>query len=302
MSRLGLDSERPIPIPTPTVPLPPPPHHPHELGRRRGPGPELDPVSDFDESTVIGDGDDEFQELNNREWIDLPFELQSVDAVLFTVCTMLNEDSHELEYDANETIENLLLASNASSVTGESGHDALRYLKNEISQMQGRVQGFIRAMNLVLDNDKDMALMNLTRLITHPDRFIQPVHQDILHEESDEPELILEAYMQQALSNTNALDLLKDELSNTEELLNMKLDAVRNRLLYVNTVVSLLSLTIGIGSFIGSIFGMNVINHLETDDDAFRKVVLGTCIGMTGILGLMSYVFYRAGHLPRIQG
>jgi magnesium transporter len=34
--------------------------------------------------------------------------------------------------------------------------------------------------------------MNLSRLLTHPERFLQPVPEEILREESDEPELILE--------------------------------------------------------------------------------------------------------------
>ena len=42
--------------------------------------------------------------------------------------------------------------------------------------------------------------MNLSRIVTHPERCIQPVPQEILNEESNEPELILEAYLQQSLS------------------------------------------------------------------------------------------------------
>jgi magnesium transporter len=59
-------------------------------------------------------------------------------------------------------------------------------------------------VDLVLEDYEDMALMNLLRLITHPERFIIPVTQSVLDEESDEPELILEAHLQcgHTLKNT----------------------------------------------------------------------------------------------------
>jgi magnesium transporter len=178
--------------------------------------------------------DEEWDDLKGKQWIDLPFELQSVDAVLHTVSIMLTEESNELQGYAYAAIEELLAASNLS---GAHGHEILRSCKGELNQMTRRVQGFIRAINQVLDEDEDLALMNLSRLITHPERFIQPVSEEILHEESDEPELILEAYLQESLTNQNSLDLLKGEITTIEELVNMKLDTIRNRLLFVNTVV-----------------------------------------------------------------
>lgn len=275
--------------------------------RGSGSGISSDDDDDDDETESIDFfDDDEWGDLQGKEWIDLPFELQSVDAVLHTVSLMLTDEANDLQEYAYMAVEQMLDSNHASAMGdgggGGSGHDVLRSVKGEISQMVGRVQGFIRAINLVLDDDEDLALMNLSRLITHPERFIQPVSQEILHEESDEPELILEAYLQQSLSNTNALELLKQEVAGSEELMNMKLDTVRNRLLYINTVVSLLTLVVGIGSFIGAIFGMNLLNGLEEDPHAFKHVVLGTCFGALGLLVLLVVVFYRASTMPKMTG
>jgi magnesium transporter len=237
------------------------------------------------------DDDDEWADLQKRAWIDLPFELQSVDAVLHTVCLMLFDESNELEQEASVTMEQLL----HSTTAGGGGDDVLRTLKNDISQMQARVQGFTRALNLVLDEDEDLALMNLSRLITHPERFIQPVPEEVLHEESDEPELILEGYLQQAMSTANVLGLLKEELLTIEGLMNMRLDTIRNRLLYINTIVSILALCVAVGSFVGSLFGMNLYNHMEDNPDRFRQVVLATCFGILALLLFLFMVFWRAG-------
>jgi len=138
------------------------------------------------------------------------------------------------------------------------------------------VRAFVRAINLTLDEEEDMALMDLARLITHPDRFVQPVKREILNEESDEPELILESHLQSGISQANALDLLKGKITHAEELVNLQLDTARNRLLYINTLVSVVSLCVAMSSLVGSVFGMNLKNNLETDDKAFLKVVAGT--------------------------
>ena len=241
---------------------------------------------------------DEWDDLKGKGWIDLPFELQSVDAVLHTVSAMLTEEANNLEQYAYGEIDEILHRS--SSAAGEHGHDILRNVKGEISEMCGRCQGFIRAINIVLDDDEDLALMNLSRLITHPERFIQPVSEEILHEESDEPELILEAYLQQSLSNVNALDLLRNQIATTEALVNMKLDTVRNRLLYINTVVSVATLAVTCAALVGSLMGMNLYSGLEDSPTAFGQVVIGTLVGMVVMFIALIFLFSRAGSLPRL--
>jgi Mg2+ and Co2+ transporter CorA len=243
--------------------------------------------------------DDEWLDMNKRDWIDLPFELQSVDAVLHVVCTMLFEEANELQEVALDSMDALLNGNSRPPSSGdEHNHDVLRRLKNDMSQMSSRVLGFIRALNLVLDDDEDLALMNLSRLVTHPERFILPVSNEVLHEESDEPELILEGYLQQALSTTNALDSVKSQLNTTEELMNMKLDAVRNRLLYINTVTAFVTLIVTIGSFIGSIYGMNLYNGLEDSPNTWNQVVFGTLGGGALLFVLLMYSFVKAASVP----
>lgn len=241
--------------------------------------------------------DDEWLEMNKRDWIDMPFELQSVDAVLHVVCTMLFEEANELQEVALDSMDSLLNGNSRPS-GDEHSHDVLRQLKNDMSQISSRVVGFTRALNLVLDDDEDLALMNLSRLVTHPERFILPVSDKVLHEESDEPELILEGYLQQALSTLNALDSVKSQLNTTEELMNMKLDAVRNRLLYINTVTAFITLIVTIGSFVGSIFGMNLYNGWEDSPNTWNQVVFGTLGGGALLFVLMMYSFVKAASVP----
>ena len=218
--------------------------------------------------------------------------------MLSCVSSLLSGDASELRRKVYIAMA-ALRGDSKKSTPGDHAQEKLRILKDGVGEMEARVQGFVRALNLVLDEDEDMSLMNLSRLITHPERFIQPVSQEILEEESDEPELLLESYMQQSLSVVNTLELLKGQITSTEELVTMKLDAIRNRLLYISTMVSIASLCVATASLVGSIFGMNLLNNLENDANAFAQVLIGTLLGSIGLFMFISFWAYRSGVLPQ---
>ncbi len=264
-----------------------------------------------EESMMADDGsngdlaifDNEWDEFEGGDWIELSFELQSVDAVLSSAVKMLSEESLQLRRTIFEVMAEMRgdtgkRGSTVSSVPGDHVQEQLRILKDKVREMEGRVQGFVRAINQILDDEEDMSLMNLSRLISHPERFIQPVPQQILDEESDEPELILEVYLQQALSEVNALELLKGNIINTEELVTLQMDTIRNRLLYINTVVSVFSLCVASASLVGSIFGMNLTNHMESDTETFMQVVTGTLAGSAVMLVSSLWLISKAGVMP----
>jgi magnesium transporter len=124
------------------------------------------------------------------------------------------------------------------------------------------------------------------------ERFIQPVPQAVLEEESDEPELILEAHLQRGNTLTNALTLVQGQISTTEDFAVRKSDTIRNRLLYINMMISILSLSVTAGSFVGSIFGMNVPIPYEGNPDAFG-IILGTTVGGAVVLVVFLFVVLR---------
>ena len=263
---------------------------------------EMDSHVTEETTTTISSTDhsnDEWEDIQKMDWKHMPYELQSVDAVLQTVISMLMDDARKVHQRSSLSMSELRGEHKKGTGLsgGEHAQERLRLYKDEVNLMEGRVQGFVRAMNDILDDDEDMTLMNLSRLITHPERFLQPVSKEILHEESDEPELILEAYLQQALSIVNELDLLKGQIMTTEEQISMLLDAIRNRLLYINTLLSVASLCVALGSFVGSIFGMNLRNHIEEQPTAFVRVTVGVVVGMLCLWAILSRIFYSAANI-----
>ena len=234
----------------------------------------------------------EWEDIDNRLFAELPFELLALDVVLESVVALLLEDAAKLSNKAHTVMKSVYTKDERSK---ESNHnmEQLRNLKNKVKEMDFRIKGFTRAIDQILNDDEDMALMNLSRLLSHPERFILPVSPDIINEESDEPELILEAYLQQALTASNSLELVSGQITTTEQLIDMKLDTIRNRLLFVNTVLSLIMLFVTAASVVGSFFGMNLYNGLEEDPFAFRRVIVGTLTLCVSLLGFVGLLFWR---------
>jgi magnesium transporter len=241
--------------------------------------------------------ENEWNELEGRDWIDLPFELQCVDAVLSSVSAILAEDVLELQHDANSMIVQFL---EPGSDVGDYSQEILRQMKNSVLEMISRVDGYCRAMDDLLEDDEDMALMNLSRLLTHPERFIQPVPQSILDEESDEPELIVEAHLQRGHTLANALRLVQGQVTSTEDFAERKSDTIRNQLLFINLLLQTMALAVAVGSFIGAIFGMNVLNGYEESHKVFVAIFASTCAFMVIVPIVMIFVIRRMGIVPRL--
>jgi hypothetical protein len=254
-------------------------------------------------------GEEEFEEMKDSQWANLSFELQCADAVLHEVGAILSQDTFELQEVANKYIHQVL--------HGHGFNDdpltMIRTVKDAVQLMTNRVNGFVKSMNRILDDDEDMALMNLSRLVTHPERYIQPVPQRVLDEESDEPELILEANLHNSLTLLNYLDLVKGQINTAKELIDQKQDATRNRLLFANMMISIFSLCVTVAATVGSFFGMNVHNGYEVKDcsadgtcpppstHVFKIIVGVTLAACTFMCFLILGVLWFSGTIPRTR-
>ena len=71
----------------------------------------------------------------------------------------------------------------------------MRTLKNHASRLVGQIGAFGRALGLLIENDDEMALMNLTLLRENPELYRPPLSRALLasHEEIEE---LLEAHLQ----------------------------------------------------------------------------------------------------------
>lgn len=96
--------------------------------------------------------------------------------------------------------------------------------------------------------------------------------------ESTEVEKILESYYIKLEDIYNDIKKLVKEMDNIQKIANIKLAQDRNKIAKINLDLSILSLCISFGGYIGNIFGMNLKNHMEENNYTFFIVsILSVC-------------------------
>lgn len=219
----------------------------------------------------------------------IAFELRAIDAVLHILVDLMKNEVRCVLQRTSKVIDGMVAKKEVRG-THESGtrdhlhheecfQDLLRVFRDEFDALDARIGSFVRSLSKICDDEKQLALMNLSRLLSNPERFVKPTHE-ILLEESDEPEMILEVYVQEGYKMKNDLMLIQKKASRAEKEVQMDLDALRNRLLYINTMISVGSLIFAMGSFIGGMFGVNVPFRLNNDPSAFPKIWITTSVLM----------------------
>lgn len=251
-----------------------------------------------DETTTIDDPSDDdddwsqmmLMEMDQRK--DLTFELLCVNACLSLVFQMLADDTEELQEKGLKYVQTHIIGDNKQKQTQLRPEDALaviRNLKNAVKVMQARVKGLVHSINRILNEDEDMALMNVSRLISHPENFVQPVSLEMLEIESDEPELVLESNLHNALTLSNALDLIEGQVDTASDLIDARMDAARNKFLLASLCLSIASLSLTALTCVGGIFGMNLKSGIEEESGKFILITYGSIAGSV-FLGIAIFV------------
>jgi magnesium transporter len=190
---------------------------------------------------------------------DFSFELQALEAVFETIVQLLQQEYVLLEPDVLASLKKLRASSSGlqsclmhhlfSLTPGAHEMDELRLLKNGVSAFDSKVEAIHGAISRILDSDVDLASLNLTWLWENPDTpLTETVHED--------GEILLETYQQEINHFRRNLTMLMRQIENTQELVNIRLDTSRNRLLTFDTLVSTMSLSFGIMTACSGYFGL----------------------------------------------
>ncbi|OQR95734.1 CorA Metal Ion Transporter (MIT) Family [Thraustotheca clavata] len=209
-----------------------------------------------------------FKELMNDEDSEMPFEFRALEAILSTVCKFLADDFAKISPIIKASLERL-----ASAQMSSGELETLRTLKNAMNEYESQVNGLRRVLMEVLDNEVDMHLMYLTKLFTNP-----VMLNELWTFDAEEAESLLEVYLQDIHSTKTKVALILHRIQNTESIVMLKMDAVRNYLLTADMIFTLIMVCMTFGMFITAAFGMNLTSGLETAHGAFLTVVLSTIV------------------------
>lgn len=188
-----------------------------------------------------------------------PFEFQVLEIILDHVISELQQQlEHQLQPEVlklldeiderldKETLQRLLLVHRVMT----------RYVSNAI-----RVRD---ALGEVLSSDADMAAMYLS---------LQPRAQS----DHEEVELMLEHYVRSAGMLAGRASDLNRHIESAEDISQIALDQHRNQLLRLDLQLTMATVSLALGAFGASIFGMNLQSGLEHHPQAFQ-VVSGSLI------------------------
>lgn len=87
--------------------------------------------------------------------------------------------------------------------------------------------------------------------------------------ENDKVEVIIENYNVKLEDIYNDIKKVVKEIDNIQKITNIKLAQDRNNIAKINLNLSIISFSFSIGAFICNLFGMNLKNHIETNNYTF---------------------------------
>mmetsp|Transcript_1556 Transcript_1556/g.3917 ORF Transcript_1556/g.3917 Transcript_1556/m.3917 type:complete len:391 (+) Transcript_1556:258-1430(+) len=175
----------------------------------------------------------------------MPYEFCALEGILVNVCMSLEKDFASLEPTILENLDDLPTRLTSRQL------EELRSFKQRLSQFSARSQDVQRVLQEVLEEDENMINMYLTEKKFHPKQFRNPV-------EHDEIEILSESYLQVVDHLTNRAELLDNAIDDTEDLVTIRLDTIRNRILFVELTLNIIALAFGAGSLVVGMFGMNL--------------------------------------------
>lgn len=176
----------------------------------------------------------------------MPFEFRALDAILVTACYKLERRFFgEIESQIQQTLGEL-----PTKITTEQLEN-LRHLEQKLNYFYARSRRVQHVLQAVLDEDEDMADMYLTEKSRNPERTRNPVNHD-------EIETLLETHLQTVDDLTSKAELLNRAIDDTEDLIEIHLDTMQNRLLLVDLIITAITTILAFGSMITAIFGMNL--------------------------------------------
>jgi len=176
---------------------------------------------------------------------EIPFELHALESVLIEVCVALERDLACIEPSLTRLLNEL-----THKISGRKLEEML-YLKQMLSNFSSRVDGVRDALQDLLSEDEDMARMYLTEMRKHPDTE-RPTKAHTQVEE------LLESYLRVLDYLAGRARLLGATIDDTEGLVDLQLDSMRNRLLRISVLMTVLTCVFSGAGVVNRFFSMNL--------------------------------------------
>jgi len=210
--------------------------------------------------------------LSEMKEFVLEFEFRSYEAVFVTVASLLYEGFRKLEPEIINSVE-IVLKKTSGPILEE-----LRQVERRLANLQASVNATRKAFSELLRSDRDMALMELSKVQMHPERY-EEVHEEMWSFDHEDVELLVENYLQNVDSVHIGLRDLEEDLAAARSTTTLRLSSAQNKLLTVDLVISILTAVSTLGALVAALFGMNLKSGQENSDNWFWSVFVVVVAG-----------------------
>ena len=180
-------------------------------------------------------------------------------SILSTIISINKENCNLYRKQTREILTQI--KENESIITKLESQESIRALKSKLANQIEVISDLTTFLNELLDDDEELALMALTKFVNHPSHYELPLSDSMVQENHEAIEKLLYPFLIDCYSLQANVDELRGDIRNAEELVKLRLDISRNRLLLANTIISLLGTNFALAAFLTGIFGMNLDNQ-----------------------------------------
>ena len=141
--------------------------------------------------------------------------------------------------------------------------------------------------------------MSLSKFYDDPNLYLAPMNSNVLKLHED-IESFFDPFLIDCYSIEANLNILRENIENSEDLVMLRLDTARNELLITNTIIAVVAANFAFGGFIAGIFGMNLDNspRFEAWSYSFEIITIVTLFFVLMGIFLSLFYFKRNGVIP----
>eukprot|EP00597_Dinobryon_sp_UTEXLB2267_P001433 CAMPEP_0170066846 /NCGR_PEP_ID=MMETSP0019_2-20121128/6419_1 /TAXON_ID=98059 /ORGANISM="Dinobryon sp., Strain UTEXLB2267" /LENGTH=217 /DNA_ID=CAMNT_0010274095 /DNA_START=504 /DNA_END=1154 /DNA_ORIENTATION=+ len=211
----------------------------------------------------------------NREQVHQAFELTVLETLLGMQCHEENRLAESAQLELTDLLR-LMGSGGGWVLLPLRAEEQIARLTNLLIQLRTRVMCSLKLLGAPLEDEEQMALMNLSFLARHPHlRSRYPLAKELLAQHEPVEDMLEVLYIEFSAVEAT-VKRMQNQLSNASDLMKLRLSTKENELLLLHSCIYIVSCLVGFGAYVTGLFAMNAQNSFQDVDDSCLIIVLIT--------------------------
>ena len=178
--------------------------------------------------------------------------------------------------------------------------EKLKLLKNTMTELSKHFDKIKQVLSDIIEDDEKLIFMNLTLFDEKPNIFKDIEENTEIMEIREKMSSMFEVYLFDYNNLSMQINTLCDNIKHSEESAMLRLSSMRNQLMIVNTIISIIACTIGFCAYVTGVFGMNLDNtkYIQPVPGVFNGVIISTMTFMPTVTILTILFLKKYDFIP----